>query len=150
MITNNIRVFIENEAGKNIKNYYNEKTLDYLKSIEVSREYPYPYGFILNTTNQDGDNLDCYIITNRFIKKGQIIACIPVAILEQLEDGIEDNNILAVLPEDKNKIDLNKDIIKNITDFILHVFENIPGEKIEIGNILGKKETLEYIKKCLD
>jgi inorganic pyrophosphatase len=150
MITEYIRVFIENEAGKNKKNYYNEKTLDYLKSIEVSREYPYPYGFILNTTNQDGDNLDCYIITNRFLKKGQIIICIPIAILEQLEDGIEDNNILAVLPEDKNKIYLNKDIIKNITDFILHVFENIPGKKIEIGNILGEKETLEHIKKCLD
>ena len=42
MTTNNISVFIENEAGKNIKNYSNEKTLDYIKSIEVSRKYPYP------------------------------------------------------------------------------------------------------------
>ena len=146
MITDYIRVFIENEAGKNRKNYYNEKTLDYLKSIEVSREYPYPYGFILNTTNQDGDNLDCYIITNRFIKKGQIIACIPVAILEQLEDGIEDNNILAVLPEDKNKIDLNKDIIKNkrgmydkkIEEKIKNLKKKIFQESEKLKEELGK------------
>ncbi len=59
---NKIEVFIENEAGFDQKNLYNEKTWEYNKTVPVSRKYPFPYGFILNTTSGDGDNLDCFII----------------------------------------------------------------------------------------
>ena len=36
-----MKVFIENEAGSKVKNLFDEKRLEYEKSIEVSRAYPY-------------------------------------------------------------------------------------------------------------
>ena len=80
-----MKVFIENEAGSDQKNLYNEKTLEYKKTVTVSRKYPYPYGFILDTTSGDGDNLDCFIITERKVKTGQIIECEPIGLMEQIE-----------------------------------------------------------------
>ena len=70
-----MKVFIENEAGSNQKNLYNEKTLEYRKTVGVSRKYPYPYGFILETTSGDGDNLDCFILTEKKLKTGSIVNC---------------------------------------------------------------------------
>ena len=70
-----VNVFIQNEAGSDLKHDYNEKTLEYQGTDTVSRRYPFPYGFILDTTSEDGDNLDCYVITQRPLKTGPIIAC---------------------------------------------------------------------------
>jgi len=72
-----MKVFIENEAGSNQKNLYNEKTLEYRKTVTVSREYPYPYGFILDTISGDGDNLDCFITTDAKLETGQV--CMSVS-----------------------------------------------------------------------
>jgi len=55
-----MKVFIENEAGSNKKNIFDEKSLDFEKQVEVSQSYPYPYGFVLNTTAEDGDSVDCF------------------------------------------------------------------------------------------
>ena len=77
-----MKVFIENEAGSNQKNLYNEKILEYRKTVTVSRKYPYPYGFILDTTSGDDDNVDAFIITDKPLKSGQIIECKPVGLME--------------------------------------------------------------------
>ena len=38
-----MKVFIENEAGSNIKNIHDEKTLEHKRRVEVSRPYPFPH-----------------------------------------------------------------------------------------------------------
>jgi len=102
-----MKVFIENEADSNQKNLYNEKTLEYKKTVTVSRKYPYPYGFVLNTTSGDGDNLDCFIITDKKLKSGQVVECEPIGLMEQIETAWgqtggnieeEDHKMLAILP----------------------------------------------------
>ena len=50
-----MKVFIECEAGSSDRPIFDEKTLEYRRTSKVSREYPYPYGFVLNTTSGDGD-----------------------------------------------------------------------------------------------
>ncbi len=67
-----MKVFVESEAGSNQKKLYDEKTLAYKRTMSVSRAYPYPYGFILDTTNVDGDNLDCFIITDTRLESGKM------------------------------------------------------------------------------
>lgn len=68
-----MRVFIENEAGSDKKNLFNEKTFAYKKTVTGSRVYPFPHGFILNTTNRDGDALDCFILTRQELKSRQLL-----------------------------------------------------------------------------
>ncbi len=42
-----MKVFIENEAGSNLKNLFNEDTLEFRKTVQVSAGYPFPYGLYL-------------------------------------------------------------------------------------------------------
>ena len=143
-----IKVLIENEAGSNKKNLYNEETLEHMKTVTVSREYPYPYGFILNTTSGDGMNLDCFVLTEKKLKSGDLVECEPIGVLLQREDDEEDNNILAVLKDET--IEINENILQTLKSFIEHVFDHIEGKKIEVGDFLGKEAAIELIRECTD
>src|SRR3989344_9388959 len=129
-----MKVFIENEAGTDQKNLYNEKTLEYKKTVTVSRRYPFPYGFILGTTSGDGDNLDCFIITNKELKTGEVIECEPIGVMKQTEDGKEDPNILAKLSGEEIVID--KHITERLTEFVSHVFDHRVGKVVTVGQFL--------------
>lgn len=152
-----MKVFIENEAGSNQKNFYNEKTLEYKKTVTVSRKYPYPYGFILDTTSGDGDNLDCFIITDKELRSGQVVECEPVGLMEQIETawgkskgGIEeeDHNVLAILSSEE--IEIDDRVKKKLRDFVSHVFDHLPNKKVRVGNFLDVDSALQYIKKRKD
>ncbi len=100
-----MKVFIQNEAGSFVKNYHDEKTLEYKRAARVSRAYPFPYGFILNTTADDGLNVDCFVLTRTALRTGQIVECDPVGLMEQMEDGKEDHNVLAVIRGEDKPLD---------------------------------------------
>jgi len=153
-----MKVFIENEANSDKKNLYNEKTLEYEKTVTVSRKYPYPYGFILDTTGEDGDNLDVFVITDKKLKSGQVVECNPIGLMEQVEKSWDkskkdieeiDHNILAVLAKEEQNV-INPEVKKRLTDFILHVFDHIQPNKTRVGDFLDKEATLQYIEKCKD
>ncbi len=143
-----MKVFIENQAGSDQKNLYNEKTLEYKKTVTVSRKYPFPYGFILGTTSGDGDNLDCFIITEQKLTTGQVVECEPIGIMEQFENEKEDHNILAKLVGEK--VEVNVEVQQILTEFISHVFDHKVNKIVRVGRFLGKKEAEDYLKKCLD
>ena len=50
-----MKVFIQNEAGSFVKHSHDEKTLERKREERVSGAYPFPYGFILGTTAEDGE-----------------------------------------------------------------------------------------------
>lgn len=143
-----IKVLIENEAGSNKKNFYNEKTLEYIRTVTVSREYPYAYGFILNTTSGDGMSLDCYVLTEKRLKSGDLVECEPIGVLLQRDDNEEDNNILAVLKGEN--IEINDQIQEKLKNFTEHVFDHIEGKNIEVGDFLGKEAAIDLIQECTD
>lgn len=143
-----IKVFIENEAGSNQKNIFNEKTLEYRKTYTVSRQYPFPYGFILDTKSGDGDSVDCFIITNQELKTRQIIECELVGLMEQIESGKEDHNILARLAGEEITID-NK-VKTELAEFVSHVFDHRPEKIVKMGKFLGREAAEAYIRQCAD
>ena len=142
-----MKIFIENKAGTDKKNLYNEKTLEYKKTVTVSRKYPYPYGFVLGTTSGDGDNLDCFVITEKKLKTGDIVECEPVGIMEEIEDGEEDYNILARLVDEEAAV--NKKVKEALIEFVSHILEHRVGKVVEVGRFFGKQEAKKYIHKCL-
>ncbi|MEK7648378.1 MAG: inorganic diphosphatase [Patescibacteria group bacterium] len=153
-----MKVFIENEAGSDQKNLYNEKTLEYKKTVTVSRKYPYSYGFILDTTSGDDDNVDAFIITDKELKAGQIVECEPVGLMEQMEKSWDkskgdveevDHNVLMIL-EDSGQNIVSDKVKDSLTDFVLHVFDHIRPNKNRVGNFLDKEQALKYIESCKD
>ncbi len=152
-----MKVFIENEAGSNQKNLYNEKTLEYRKTVTVSRNYPYPYGFILDTTSGDGDNLDCFVVTNSKLETGKIYDCEVIGLMEQIEsswspgkEGVmeEDHNVLACLLGEQ--VEITSEAKLKLTDFVTHVFDHINGKIVKVGSFLNKEEAERVVQKSLD
>ncbi|HSG66589.1 MAG TPA: inorganic diphosphatase, partial [Gammaproteobacteria bacterium] len=91
-----MRVFIENEAGSRRKNTYDARTLRHLGSAEVSAAYPFAYGFVIGTSGDDGDAVDCFVVSERRLASGEQVECEPIALLEQVEDGEFDHKVVAV------------------------------------------------------
>src|SRR5262245_30391242 len=91
-----MQVFIENEAGSRRKNIYDERTLRYVRTVDVSASYPYPYGFVIGTVSGDDDAVDCFVLTTEPLVAGTTLECDPIGLLEQAEDGAIDHKVLAV------------------------------------------------------
>jgi inorganic pyrophosphatase len=143
-----MKVFIQNEAGSFIKHYHDEKTLELKGSARVSRAYPFPYGFILGTTAADGCNVDCFVITSKPLRTGQVVECEPVGLMEQMGDGREDHNVLARIQGEDARLD---DAVKALlTKFVNHVFDHVEGKNIQVGNFLGRRVALDYVSRRQD
>ncbi len=139
-----IQVLIQVEAGSCDKNFYNERTLEYLETRRISRPYPYPYGFIIGTSAADGDSVDCYLITTHRPKSGTIVECEPVGLLEQDEDGEVDHKVLAALPG--QKVELSQGLLQELQDFIYMIFAKFPEVHVSVGPILPREAALHHIQ----
>jgi inorganic pyrophosphatase len=143
-----MKVFIQNEAGSFVKNFYDEKTLEFTGTARVSRAYPLPYGFILNTTGDDGLNVDCFVLTKTSLHTGQIVECDPVGLIEQIEDGKEDHNVLAVLRGEEERLDsMTK---QKLIEFVSHVFDHVAGKTILAGDFRDRGSAMDYIRQHVD
>jgi len=143
-----MKVFIQNEAGSCVKHSHNEKTLELKGTSQVSRAYPLPYGFVLDTTAADGLNVDCFVLTKRSLHTGEIVDCEPVGLMEQIEDGEEGHNVLAAIRREEGHLDGTTR--KTLTEFVGHVFDHIAGKTITVGSFGGPKAALRYLAQCQD
>ena len=139
-----MKVFIQNEAGSFVKNFHDEKALTFKGSARVSRPYPLPYGFILNTTGDDGLSLDCFVLTKTALHTGQIVECDPIGLMEQVEDGKEDHNVLAVLRGDEERLDGETE--QELVEFVSHVFDHVAGKTVLAGNFRDRESAIDYIR----
>jgi inorganic pyrophosphatase len=143
-----MKVFIENEAGSRVKHEHNEKTLQLKGTTIVSRSFPWPYGFVLDTTGEDGDNVDCFVLTGKQLRTGEIVECEPVGLIEQIEDGQVDHKIFAQLKGESAVLDQSmQDTFK---DFANHVFEHVPGKTMKIGSCFGAETAIDYVTHHTD
>jgi inorganic pyrophosphatase len=143
-----LKVFIENEAGSLVKHIHNEKTLELVDTTLVSRPYPLPYGFVLATSAEDGDNVDCFVLTKTCVRTGEIVDCNPIGLLEQIEDGAVDHKVLALICGEIEE--LGDDIKKSLIEFTNHVFDHVPGKSMTVGEFRGRQAALEHLSQHQD
>ncbi len=143
-----MKVFVENEAGSFVKHIHDEKTLELKSTTQVSRAYPFPYGFVLDTTGEDGDNVDCFVLTGRELQTRDIVECEPVALMEQVEDGEIDHKVLACMVGEVKDLDETRK--QALVEFAHHVFDHIPGKRMEIGRFLDREAALQYVDQHQD
>jgi len=139
-----IKVCIQVEAGSQEKKFYDETTLTYKDTRQVSKPYPYPYGFIIGTSAADGDCADCYVITQKKLKAGTIVECEPLALLEQYEGEEADHKVLATLPG--QKVAVGEKLLKELQTYIYAIFAAHPDTNVRVGPILSHEAALNYIQ----
>ena len=140
-----VRVFIQNEAGSHQKNYHDEKRLVWQRAVTVSRAYPFPYGFVIDTSADDGCNVDCFVITDSPLRTGQRVDCEVVGLMEQFEDDQVDHNVLAGLPGSEATID--DAVRERLRVFVANVFSHIPGKRVDAGRFLNASEAQKHIAR---
>lgn len=92
--------------------------------------------------------MDCYLITHEKVKRGSIVECEPIGLLEQIEDGQIDHKVLAALPG--KTVEANLELLEELRSFIYAVFAGFPEASIRIGEILSREEALSHIQKFRD
>ncbi len=148
MQDNTLRVFIENEAGSDIKHHYDEDTYKVLRTERVGAEYPYPYGFVPGTLAPDGDAADCFVITHRALRSGAVVDCEPIALLEQTEGGQTDHNVLAVIAGEP--IPDLAEVRATISRFIEQFRAGVPGGEGVPGGLLEVEDAFAYVQTCAE
>lgn len=139
-----IQMLIQVAAGSCDRKRYNERTLEYLETRRGSRPYPYPYGFIVGTSAEDGDCVDCYLITHDKLAAGTIVECEPVGLLLQDEGGEIDHKILAAPPG--QDVLVGQELLKELQEFICAIFADYPGV-VRVGPILPREAALEHLQR---
>ncbi len=142
-----IRVFIENTARSCLKHVHDEERLELLRVEQVSGAYPYPYGFIPGTRGPDGDCVDCFVITDRPLRTGDLVDCEPFALMEQWEARVVDNNVLAV-PVGEAVPDLAP-LIPILTRGIEELFVGMPGRETAVGRFLPAEDAVAYLERFM-
>jgi len=137
-----VKVFIECERGSRIKRTYG-LDLELKRQGETLLPYPYPYGFVLGTRADDGDGVDCYVLTEEPLEHGRIVEAEPAALLPMTEDDEEDGKILALPPG--RSLDEFPDAGRVLRDFILGIFRKFPEVRVTVGDILSRDAALEFL-----
>lgn len=142
-VPHRVNVVIEIPLGSNVK-YEFDREMGVIRVDRVlytSMVYPFNYGFIPGSLEEDGDPLDVLVISNQSLYPGVIIEVRPIGVFKtEDEEGI-DRKIIAV-PVDKIDPTLSKvseledlpEIVKlKIAHFYEHYKEIEPNKWVKIA-----------------
>ncbi len=125
-----IYAVIEIPKDSNIKYELDEKTglLFVDRKLYTAMTYPFNYGFIPQTKEEDGDPIDILILSNDKYSPLCIVRSKPIGVLIMEDEEGKDSKIIAV-PDKKidsnySKFDEIDQIDKDILDKIKHFFEH--------------------------
>ncbi len=154
-----INVVVEIPTGSNHKIEWDRKNacfmLDRIEPIAFAK--PCNYGFIPQTLDEDGDELDVLLITDQPLTTGIYTQAKVLGVMKFVDDGEVDDKIIAVVADDRN----NGDAIKSLEDLPKRLVEQIefhfnhykdlkkPGTT-EVKEFAGSDEAKKVIKDSID
>ena len=120
---NNINVVVEIPTGSNHKIEWDRKNacfmLDRIEPMAFAK--PCNYGFIPQTLDEDGDELDALIITDQPLTTGIYLSARVLGVMKFEDDGEVDDKIICVVEDDRN----NGDAIEKLEDLPKRTLEQI-------------------------
>lgn len=139
-----VRAIIEVEKGSSQRAVFDDH-LKLARYREVSIPYPFAYGFILDTLSDDGDGIDCYILTEKHLTAGTIIDCVPIGLLEQFENEEVDCKIICLVEGDD--FEFEQGYVQQIKRFIVQIFKKHPSVEIRFGEYKDREYAIQYINE---
>ncbi len=146
------------EISKGMKNKYEldkETGMLFLDRIlYTSTHYPANYGFIPHTYCGDHDPLDVLVICSEAILPMTILNCKPIGVLKMLDQGDEDEKILAVPCNDPDYSIYNdiSELPLHMQDEIRHffsVYKTLEGKETIVKEVYGRNDAKEAIKRAI-
>ncbi len=154
---NEFNVIIEIPKGSSNKYEIDKETgliaLD--RANYSAAAYPCEYGFIPQTLWDDGDALDVILLASFPIPTGILVRARPVALMEMIDTGEQDNKVIAVPVKDKrwenvhDLTDINPHTIKEIQHFF-ETYKEIKGDEVVINGFKGAADAKLAFKKSRD
>ena len=149
-----INVVVEIPAGSNHKIEWNRKLavmqLDRVEPAIFAK--PTNYGFIPQTLDEDGDELDALIITDHPLSTGVFLEAKIIGVLEFVDDGEVDDKVIVVPADDRNTgnaINSLDDLPAGLLEQIEHHFNHYkdlkkPGSTVvkSFGDVERAKEII--------
>ena len=155
-----VNAFIEIPMGSSVK-YELDKEACVIKVdrfLYTSMYYPFNYGFIPGTLEEDGDPVDIIVISREPVAPGTVIEAVPVGVLNMEDEEGRDWKIIAV-PKPKldpyyaNWKDVS-DIPEALKEKIKHFFEHYkelePGKWVRVTGWKGAEEARKKILAAIE
>lgn len=153
-----INVVVEIPQGSNHKIEWNRK-LGAMQLDRVEPEIfakPTNYGFIPQTLDEDGDELDALIITDRPLTTGVFMEAKIIGVMEFVDDNEVDDKVIVVPADDRhtgNVINSLEDLPQQLLKQIEHHFNHYkdlkkPGSTVVKG-FFGVERAKEIISSSI-
>jgi inorganic pyrophosphatase len=155
-----VNVLIEIPVNSGVKYEVDKETgvLFVDRILYTSMVYPFNYGFIPGTLEEDGDPVDVLVVSYDPLIPGCVIRVKPIGVLETEDEKGFDAKIVAV-PADKidprfqnirDVKDLPEAIRQRIEHFFAHYKELEKGKWVRVLGWKGRDVALEKIKRAIE
>ncbi len=159
-VPEDIYVFIEIPKGSNVKYEFDEeeKVIKVDRILYTAMFYPFNYGFVPETLEEDGDPVDVLVLSYDTFFPGVIVRVRPIGVLVTEDESGKDRKILAVPhekidPRWKNIRDIKhvpEAILNQVKHFFEHYKELEPGKWVKVIGFEGAEEAKRIIKEAYD
>ena len=122
-----------------------------------SMAYPFTYGAIPMTWDQDNDPLDVEVVNvTEPLVPGSVVELRVIGIMKYIDGGEVDDKIIAVISEDKRQdhithVDQLGEYFKKQTQYYWENYKALkkPGTGV-VETFYGPEEAMKVIKECVD
>ncbi|MEM0092789.1 MAG: inorganic diphosphatase [Thermofilum sp.] len=154
-----IYVVVEIPMGSNVKYEVDKETglIHVDRVLFTSMVFPFNYGFIPSTLEEDGDPVDVVLLSNDPFVPGSVVRAKPIALLEMEDENGYDAKVIAVPHE---KIDNRFEHVRDLSDIceatrerIKHFFEHYKelekGKWVRVRGWKGREHAVEVISRAI-
>lgn len=154
-----INVVVEIPTGSNHKIEWDRRVgvmkLDRVEPAIFAK--PTNYGFIPQTLDEDGDELDVLLITDEPLSTGLVVEAKIIGVMKFVDDNEVDDKIIAVPSDDRNTgdsinslDDLPKQLIKQIEHHFNHYKDLKKPGSVIVEGFGGIDEAKSVIEKAIE
>ena len=155
-----VNVLIEIPVNSGVKYEIDKETgiLVVDRILYTSMVYPFNYGFIPGTLEEDGDPVDVLVVSHDPLLPGSVIRVKPIGVLETQDEKGFDAKLVAT-PSDKidprfqhirDISDLPEAVKQRIEHFFAHYKELEKGKWVKVIGWRGREAALEKVVKAIE
>jgi inorganic pyrophosphatase len=153
-----INVVIEIPTGSNHKIEWDRRKACFMLDRIEPDAFPKPtnYGFIPQTLDEDGDELDVLLITDQPLTTGIYTAARVLGVMKFTDDGEVDDKIIAVVSDDRNNgdayqslEDLPKRLIQKLEFHFSHYKDLKKPGTTQVEGFFGLDDAKKVIKAAI-